>query len=476
MLFLYLEDIRTYAKTISPETIEAQHCSLLISYLTADYAETSEKLHPMVKVSIITFEYIWALFKPGTIAIARQSDADEEDFCFKVDYITRDIPERQTKDYKERYLIEGHCLDFDGRKFGYRDVVVEIEKFKGARNMKKLRAYPLTYCTEAATVSKIRDRGRRFTTIVQKTVYQYNDLARSPSCETLQIHGRIIVDELGYRKENSDSMARITGLGVEDGVSFTKEQLLITWPYLHAFSLQGNRWARFLVSRLRDVRWADEAWGSLIMQNSKKANLLGVLKSHSQCSADSLVDLIDGKGRGHLIVLHGSPGCGKTLTAEAVSERLKVPLYTVSSGDLGIKPAALAKNLELVFDRTHSWDAILLLDEADALVQSRDNADLVSHAMVSTLIRSLEQHQGIMFMTTNYVQAFDRAVQSRVHLYLEYPAFSIAQRRELWTLFIKRAAKGSHNIIDEDIDLWKLEELNGREVNFPKHYAKRTFD
>jgi len=36
-----------------------------------------------------------------------------------------------------------------------------------------------------------------------------------------------------------------------------------------------------------------------------------------------------------IFLLHGPPGVGKTLTAEATAETLKKPLYTVNVGELG---------------------------------------------------------------------------------------------------------------------------------------------
>jgi hypothetical protein len=49
-------------------------------------------------------------------------------------------------------------------------------------------------------------------------------------------------------------------------------------------------------------------------------------------------DIIAGKGQGLLILLHGGPGTGKTLTAESIAETQERPLYRVTCGDIGIEP------------------------------------------------------------------------------------------------------------------------------------------
>lgn len=41
---------------------------------------------------------------------------------------------------------------------------------------------------------------------------------------------------------------------------------------------------------------------------------------------------------GTIFLLHGPPGVGKTLTAEAIAELLHKPLYVVSMGELGTTP------------------------------------------------------------------------------------------------------------------------------------------
>jgi ATP-dependent Lon protease len=48
--------------------------------------------------------------------------------------------------------------------------------------------------------------------------------------------------------------------------------------------------------------------------------------------------MIAGKGKGLVFVLHGSPGVGKTFTAESIADHIERPLYTLNSGELGIEP------------------------------------------------------------------------------------------------------------------------------------------
>ncbi|PWY96443.1 AAA family ATPase [Aspergillus sclerotioniger CBS 115572] len=132
-------------------------------------------------------------------------------------------------------------------------------------------------------------------------------------------------------------------------------------------------------------------------------------------------DMIRGKGRGLVILLHGAPGVGKTATAEAVALEFEKPLFPITCGDLGTTPEAVEKSLKDIFRFAHLWDCILLLDEADVFLTQRDRTDVERNALVSVFLRVLEYYSGILFLTTNRVGALDEAFRSRVHLSLYYP-------------------------------------------------------
>lgn len=136
-----------------------------------------------------------------------------------------------------------------------------------------------------------------------------------------------------------------------------------------------------------------------------------LVESHKYHPAESIDDVIQGKGKGLVAVLHGPPGTGKTLTAEGISELLKCPLYSVSAGDLGTDSRYLEAELQKTLDICHAWGAILLLDEADVFLEKRNMADIHRNALVSIFLRQLEYFQGILFLTTNRVEVrFTRTI------------------------------------------------------------------
>lgn len=159
---------------------------------------------------------------------------------------------------------------------------------------------------------------------------------------------------------------------------------------------------------------------------------------------------------------------GKTLTAEGVAEDLRCPLYAVSMGELGTDSNRLEQMLQQVMDIAHSWGAVLLLDEADVFLEKRQHQDVHRNALVSIFLRLLEYFQGILFLTTNRVETFDEAFQSRIHVALKYEELTTSAQKKVWTEFIEkvRVMQGIEVMpfSDSDYDYLARRRLNGRQI------------
>jgi hypothetical protein len=57
---------------------------------------------------------------------------------------------------------------------------------------------------------------------------------------------------------------------------------------------------------------------------------------------------------------------------------------------------------------------------------------MVRNAFVAVFLRLLEYYQGILFLTTNRLEEFDAAFQSRIHLSVEYFALDPVKRTGIW--------------------------------------------
>jgi ATP-dependent 26S proteasome regulatory subunit len=68
-----------------------------------------------------------------------------------------------------------------------------------------------------------------------------------------------------------------------------------------------------------------------------------------------------------------------------------------------------------------------------------------------------------MFLTTNRVNTFDPAFQSRIHISLDYQELSIDSRRTVWKNFLDSSAQ-EHTITSGQLDSLARMSLNGRQI------------
>ncbi|EPQ59804.1 P-loop containing nucleoside triphosphate hydrolase protein, partial [Gloeophyllum trabeum ATCC 11539] len=175
-------------------------------------------------------------------------------------------------------------------------------------------------------------------------------------------------------------------------------------------------------------------------------------------------DFVQGKGLGLVVNLHGPPGVGKTLTAEATSEVTESPLYIVGTSNLGTEPYALDQNLREIFVLAYRWKAIVVIDEADIFLEKRDsNDDVERNATVAVFLRQLEYCPGILFFTTSRASVFDEAMMSRVHVSLSYTQPDATARANLWTVFLTKADIPLESIERHVVELSQLP-LTGRDI------------
>jgi hypothetical protein len=201
------------------------------------------------------------------------------------------------------------------------------------------------------------------------------------------------------------------------------------------------------------------------------------------------IDVVANKGAASIFLLHGPPGCGKTLTAEAISERLRKPLYIVTAGDLGTTASEVEQSLGSVLELCQTWDALVLIDEADVFLEARNSAEIERNALVCVMLRLLEYYSGCLFLSSNRsASTIDAAIASRITVMLGYPPLDCEGCIKVWKNLIelvpsqpidittgkvpdrilknpRKASKYRVNFSDEDYhSLASGYQLNGRQI------------
>jgi AAA+ superfamily predicted ATPase len=143
------------------------------------------------------------------------------------------------------------------------------------------------------------------------------------------------------------------------------------------------------------------------------------------------------RGMGITSLFFGPPGTGKTTAAELIARELGLDLYRVDLSQVSDKYIGeTEKKLKTVFDEAEKSGALLLFDEADALIGKRtdvkDSKDRYANQSVSYLLQRMETYTGIAVLTTNLPNAIDSAFMRRIRFQVRFEYPSLEQRFEIW--------------------------------------------
>ncbi|ETS86639.1 hypothetical protein PFICI_00467 [Pestalotiopsis fici W106-1] len=418
---------------------------------------------------------------------------------------------------KRRFAVESWFLDWDSssRVFKRRSFVSGIPVYTGTRRISDLDVFPLRHYKggdQAAIdelLSRLDERGRLWKSImVSSSTCMHHD---GPALELdatkdalfrrkndhIHLNDRVMADNDGWAlfgdktslpppiKTMMSSMAdagtsespilvggfdetyaKYDKCSPEDEFDALQAQLCPS--QLYCCAIRTTKWYVATIASLKPIQWKREAIDNLVVNPNTKKVLRGLVEEHKKNrSQDEIIsDFIPDKGCGLVLVLHGPPGVGKTLTAECIAEYTGKPLYSINIGELSSEQN-IAARLENIFEQASRWDAVLLIDEADVVLEQRSLENIKRNAIVSIFLRMLEYYRGILFLTTNRLATMDVAFQSRVSLAIKYSELSPALRRQIWLNFIARLGSSETEAKEQllarldDIKEWKL---NGRQI------------
>ncbi|KAK3394961.1 hypothetical protein B0H63DRAFT_462453 [Podospora didyma] len=437
------------------------------------------------------------------------------------------IPESAFKHQISPFVIDCYFVDFDGRRYVPIYGRFEILPYHGVRTLTSLPAFPLRIALKNGMANRkdLISRGREFVSYAATVAHRYYDgwghtrapdgRKQFPELEE-KFDSEVIVDfgltleqrpdwrpsgketdlyemdrsELGDPSQNIDqdwvydrrfadrvlTNLRETLHSLQEQQAQPDDEFLLLLPdRVFGFVLRSRKFASFRTGASPDgfrplmhLRHEEDAWSKLHLPQGHRQMIQTLVQSHQGRMNDEPLtagqDLVLGKGRGLIILLHGAPGTGKTLTAECAALSTKRPLFSMACADLGTSAPEVEASLGQNFHLAHKWGCVLLLDEADTFLSTRTRGELVRSSLVSVFLRMLEYYSGILFLTTNRVGDFDEAFKSRIHISLYYPDLDRTGTLTIWKSNIQRLGSRpppSHLLIDES-------ELI--------HYAEKLFD
>lgn len=189
---------------------------------------------------------------------------------------------------------------------------------------------------------------------------------------------------------------------------------------------------------LVDIRQANRSIEELVLNQSTLEILENVLEEHRR------EDVLRSYGMmpAEKILFFGPPGCGKTLSAEAMAYELDRPLVIVRLDSLVSSfLGETAANLRKVFDFISKHRLIVLFDEFDALGKERDDGSEHGELrrVVNAVLQMMDSYDGksIIIAATNHEQILDSAIWRRFDEIVEFPVLEQYQLQNLLQLKLR---------------------------------------
>jgi len=142
-------------------------------------------------------------------------------------------------------------------------------------------------------------------------------------------------------------------------------------------------------------------------------------------------------GLGVSTLLHGPSGAGKTMAAEVLASALNVDLIKVDLSTVVNKYVGeTEKHLAKIFDLAARDSGVLFFDEADALFgkrsETKDAQDRYANIEVSYLLQRLENHPGLVILSTNNLSHVDSAFTRRLTFIIKFQLPDAQTRARMW--------------------------------------------
>lgn len=174
------------------------------------------------------------------------------------------------------------------------------------------------------------------------------------------------------------------------------------------------------------------------------------------------------KGIDAKIIFYGPPGTGKTMSAVSLAKSLKKRVLSFDCSKILSKYVGESEqNVRKIFDtykeicKESKTEPVLLLNEADQFLSSRmdtsaSGAEKMHNQMQNIFLEQIEQFEGVLIATTNFLEGLDKAFSRRFDFKIEFKKPDFDERVKIWQKIMPENANFEENFSIEKLAQFTL--------------------
>ena len=185
------------------------------------------------------------------------------------------------------------------------------------------------------------------------------------------------------------------------------------------------------------IKSSQAAMGRSLQINNQLATSGKCDFSYLNLDSEISVDKIEAALQRHptgTMCFYGIPGAGKTSLARHLADAMGRPLMVKRASDiLGMYVGESEKKIARMFRDANQEGAVLLLDEADSFLRSRQQArNSWEVTQVNELLQQMESFDGVFICTTNLLDDVDEAAMRRFTFKVRFDAMTLSQSEAMF--------------------------------------------
>ncbi|KAI6362909.1 hypothetical protein MCOR25_006057 [Pyricularia grisea] len=407
-----------YGNQPLPQSIPPWQAELLrplFSWLASHYGAIHKEIATRIALGAVSRSTMQFLFRPGQAVVDMAAEGFQG-------YIATSRPRWRTRSNPECIASKDEweltAWSYAFRPGGFDPIHVRLRVSLDASDqgsgfdVNRMAIQPLSFISKEI-YAKLRLRGANMWRIRSGGYYEY----RIDSHYDFNLHrGRCLIDIDEYSRLNPPSGEPAPGVSRPRSMQPTDDRLLVFPSKIPVYDLCREVWEQVPPESIQEVVFIESPISKSAL-SWQKWEVLGQLMTPDRDLHASPRPLVS--------LFHGPPGTGKTFAAEMMADLAMKPLFRIACRDLTIDLETVQTRLDPTFALAKRWNGMVLLEDADRLVQQQDDSSSEQGqqarlGLVFYLLRLFQNFDGVVVVTTSCVEVFDEKLKTAFSFNLKF--------------------------------------------------------